>query len=174
MQQSDSRGEGQLRAQLGVLEAEPVVAVGLHHGAQQEPVRRADVFGRDRVQAGPFTHRPLEHPVLGADQRARQGQQALPGWQLVELGQRLAVAFEEFVPGFDERGPVVVDVLEVPVEAAAGDAGLLAEAFDFECAHTLFGEHGVAHLEPVLGRQAGRRLLAHHHTVEITGRPIGR
>ena len=74
-----------------------------------------------------------------------------PRWQRVELGQGLAVAFQERVPRFDQCGPVAVDVLEVPVEAAAGDARLLAEPFDFECAYSLLGEQGVPGLQPVLG-----------------------
>jgi hypothetical protein len=62
----------------------------------------------------------------------------------------LTVLFQERVPRFDERGPVAVHVLKVPVAAAAREARLLAQTFDFDRAHPLLSEQGIARLKPVL------------------------
>ena len=88
----------------------------------------------------------IDDQVLSRTDHLRQ---PLAWGKFVQFGQRIPILLEETVPRRDEGVAVAADVLEMPVEAAAGRTDLLAQPLDLERTYPLLGDQRIARLQPI-------------------------
>jgi hypothetical protein len=89
-----------------------------------------------------------------ADQRGHHLRQTFTRGNIAHLIDVATVLVAQFRPCFDECCAIAGHAVEVPIEAALGDAELVAQPVDLQRLHAFRGQDRVTGLDPVIHRQS--------------------